>query len=268
MTTPAPAGAPLRPSRGCGRARGVFLRGSLAAWACAVCLLVSTAPAAALERTDFIALVDSVLKVEVQRRQGGYSLGSGVTVAAERVVTNCHVTRDALAIHVLHRGARLPVAAQRSDLRHDLCLLHVPSLESRPVTLGRAGALQVAQALDAVGYTGGIAPQTSEGRVEALHPYDGAPVIRSSTWFNSGASGGGLFDAGRRLVGVLTFRMRGAAHYYAAPVEWVQALLALPGDGDPVAPAPEGELPYWQWPAAQRPDFLQTDRARDGPDRP
>ena len=68
---------------------------------------------AALDPGTLIKLSTSVLKVEVIRVQGGYSLGSGVVVSADRVVTNCHVTRDARQIAVLQGGVRLPAQSQR-----------------------------------------------------------------------------------------------------------------------------------------------------------
>ncbi|GAP33932.1 hypothetical protein ISF6_1710 [Piscinibacter sakaiensis] len=234
-------------------------------------LLGAPAAAQALGREDFIALGGSVLKIEVLRRQGGYSLGSGVVVAPGRVVTNCHVTRDGVGIEVLRHGQRWPVAAQQADLHHDLCLLQVPGIGADAVArIGRAAGLQLAQPVHAVGFTGGLGLQASDGSVVALHRVDGAPVIRSSNWFTSGASGGGLFDAQRRLVGILTFRLRGgAAHYYAAPVEWVQALLDRAGaegaGAMPVAPIPGGEPAFWQAPAAAQPAFLRADALlRDG----
>ena len=45
-----------------------------------------------MEREVLTALNGSVLKLEVMRVQGGFSLGSGVVVAPEKIVTNCHVT--------------------------------------------------------------------------------------------------------------------------------------------------------------------------------
>jgi hypothetical protein len=217
---------------------------------------------AALDRAAFVSTGASVLQVEAQRERGGYSLGSGVVVAANRVVTNCHVTRDAREIRVLQGGLRWRVTAQSVDLDHDLCLLQVPDLPARTVELGRSADLRLGQEVTALGYTGGIGMQYSAGEVIALHNLDGGRVVRSTNWFNSGASGGGLFDDAGRLVGVLTFRLRGSSgHYFAAPVEWVQTLLdraAQAGD-EPVMPSDPQALPYWQKPAAAQPRFLRAD---------
>jgi hypothetical protein len=113
----------------------------------------------------------------------------------------------------------------------------------------------------ALGYTGGIGMQNSAGEVVSLHRLDGASVVQCSNWFSSGASGGGLFDDDGRLVGVLTFRLRGAnAYAFAAPVEWVQALIDGAGRGafTPAAPLDEQSLPYWQKPGADQPHFLRA----------
>jgi serine protease Do len=223
-------------------------------------LVVFAAPAAAaLDRAGVVALGASVLRVETMRDGGGSAFGSAVSIAADTVVTNCHVTRDARAIHVVFAGTRRSVAAQTADLDRDLCLLQVPGLGARSVPLGRSADLRVGQAVTAFGYTGGVSMQASAGEVVGLHPHDGARVIQASNRFSSGASGGGLFDDDGRLVGILTFRLRGsAAHYYAAPAEWLQRLLAGPDAWQAVAPLATDRLPYWQLPSDLQPAFLRA----------
>ena len=214
---------------------------------------------AEVERAAFIKLSASVLKVEVLRTQGGYALGSGVVVAAEQVVTNCHVTRDAKEIYVLRGGVRWRVLKQSGDADHDLCLLHAPGLVADPVELGSARSLALGQSVNALGYTGGIGIQNSPGEVLALHRLDGASVIRSSNFFSSGASGGGLFDDELQLVGILTFRLRGgSAHYFAAPMEWLRPLLQDRGRAQAVAPLGAHEVAYWQRPLERQPLFLRA----------
>lgn len=242
------------------RLAGKPLRDTVCSFAAVVGLagLVS-GPAWAVDREQFIALSASVLKVEVIRQQGGYSLGSGVVVDDQKIVTNCHVTRDATAVHVQKGGLRLPATAQAVDMAHDLCVLKVPAVRSDAVALGRGASLRAGQPVSAVGYTGGLGLQNSDGEVVALHPHDGAPVVQTTNWFSSGASGGGLFDRELRLVGILTFRMRGGeAHYFSAPAEWLAPLLADEAAYRPIAPIPPDQLPFWQWPIERQPEFLQA----------
>jgi serine protease Do len=226
-----------------------------------LCLwLAGPGPAqAALDRSQALQLSASVLKIEVLRAQGGYSLGSGVVVAPDRVVTNCHVTRDAGEIHVLRGGMRWTVEAQAADVEHDLCMLRVPRLPGTPARMGQAGQLKPGQAVSALGYTGGLGLQNSEGSVVALHKLDGSQVVQSTNWFTSGASGGGLFDDDARLVGILTFRLRGGhAHYFAAPVEWLQPLMAESAAWRKVSPLDPTAKAYWEKPRTDQPNFLQA----------
>jgi hypothetical protein len=216
---------------------------------------------AALDQAAYVHLAASVLRVEAPRARGGYAFGSAVAVAPDKVVTNCHVTREAQQIHVLRAGLRWPVQWQASDLSRDLCLLQVPGLEAQPVALGRAATLAIGQPVTALGYTGGLGIQNSAGEVVQLHRHDGAQVIQSTNWFSSGASGGGLFDDEGRLVGILTFRLRGGeSHYYAAPAEWVAQMLAETQRGTlrKVMPLDSQPLPYWQAGPAAQPRFLRA----------
>lgn len=214
---------------------------------------------AGVDRAAFIELSTKVLKIEVSRQQGGYSLGSGVLVAPNRMLTNCHVTRDAQEVYTYQHGMRLQAVAQVSDARRDLCLLFVPGLSGEGVALGRSNSLSEGQSVSAIGYTGGIGIQNSPGEVVVLHPFDGGKVIQSTNWFTSGASGGGLFDDDLRLVGIMTFRLRGGeAHYFSAPVEWVQDLLARQDDAQEIAPIAPTVLAFWQQPLGQQPRFLQA----------
>ena len=217
---------------------------------------------AALDQESYVRVGASVLRIEAPRVQGGFALGSGVAVASDKVVTNCHVTHDARAIHVLRGGLRFAASAQASDIEHDICLLDVPGLDAAAVPLGSGATLSVGQPLSALGYTGGLGLQNSPGEVLALHRFEGGHVIQTSSFFTSGASGGGLFDADGRLVGILTFRLRGGVgHYFSGPVEWVRGLL----DGssavrfEPVGPAPAGpRRPYWQALSDALPRFLRA----------
>ena len=216
---------------------------------------------AELDRARLVGLSASVLKIEALRPQGGFSLGSGVAVAAETVITNCHVIHDGRKISVLRGGVRWPAELQRSDFDRDLCLLRVPGLQASAVRVGRADQLMPGQPVVALGFTGGLGLQNSQGEVLALHRFDGSHVIRSSNWFNSGASGGGLFDEDLRLVGILTFRLRGGeTHYFAAPAEWLVPLLETPGAAgyNDVAPERSQQVAYWQRPFVEQPRFLKA----------
>ena len=68
-----------------------------------------------------------------------------------------------------------------------------------------------------------------------------------------------MFDDDLRLVGILTFRLRGGeAHYFSAPADWIKDLLARQADAREIASIPATELAYWQQPLTQQPRFLQA----------
>jgi hypothetical protein len=228
----------------------------------AACLLVSCfiSPAARanVDRAVFMRLAASVLKVEAVKDSGGVAIGTAVTVAPQRVVTNCHVTREAHSISLEKAGRRWKVMSQLADPEHDLCLLFAPGLKSAPVALGATLELLVGQPVVAVSYGGGVGMHFSEGAVTALHRFDGGPVVQSDAGFTAGASGGGLFDQDGSLVGVLTFRlpMRGA-YFFAAPVEWFCGRVHDAGRYAAIAPLPTGKS-YWERADAEQPYFLRA----------
>ena len=206
-----------------------------------------------------LSLAGSVLKVEAIKERGGYSLGTGVSVAPGKFVTNCHVTRDADKILLVRGGARWPAMAELSDPFLDLCVLEVPDLTEVPtIPLASARDLKLGQAVAAMGFTGGTGLQLHAGVVSGLHDLNGSMVIQTTTAFTSGASGGALFNEQGQLVGILTFRLRGAeGYYFSAPVDWIAARIGDPNDYVKVAPI-EGAKAFWAQPIESLPYFMQA----------
>jgi serine protease Do len=233
------------------------MRVAVAAWSLQN-LLAGASADLPLQPSAFVSVAAAVVRVEAQRQQGGISIGSGVTVAPSIVVTNCHVVRDALAIGISGGGAVWAVTGVSVDGVHDVCFLHVPSWNGRPVALGERSALRLGQSVAAIGFTGGAGKTMRFGRVQALHSLEGGRVVESDTPFTSGASGGGLFDAAGALVGLLTFRLRrGGGSYYSLPVAWIRD--RLPGDGDWAEVRPLADaLPFWQRDLDTLPYFMRA----------
>jgi tetratricopeptide (TPR) repeat protein len=220
-------------------------------------LLGATAAQADFDRRSLIQLGNSVLRIEAQEEDGRMQVGSGVVIAQERVVTNCHVTRRAGGITVVQAGSRWAVQSQVVDAEHDLCVLQVPGLPHAPVPVAGTDSLHEGQELAALGYTGGPALRISGGSVVALHQWEGHLVIQCSNGFTSGASGGGLFDREGRLVGILAFRLPGGrTNFYALPTEWLPDAAAQRARAASVRPH-EGQG-FWQRPMATLPPFLQA----------
>lgn len=225
----------------------------------AACLLVSRpAWAEPLDRKALARLGRSVLRIEAVNGSGRVAIGSGVIVADDRVMTNCHVTRGATRVMVIQGSASARADAQAAEVVHDLCLLRVPGLQAAAVPpVATARSLRQGEELVALGYTGGAGLQISSGRVVALHRWEGSHVIQCSNGFSSGASGGGLFDQNGALVGILMFRLPGGkAQFYAAPIDWLSER-----SGSELAFAPVQPLSgraFWEEAPDAQPWFLQA----------
>ena len=162
------------------------------------------------------------------------SLGSGVAIAATRIVTNCHVlaagiagdgrSRD-LAVDVKEPNQRTgrPARLAGADPARDLCVLDVPGLSAIAATLGSTRGLRVGQVVFAVGSPHGLELTLSGGLISSLRKTGEEPVIQTDAAMSPGSSGGGLFDAEGRLVGITSFGVRGGQNLnFALPVEWVK----------------------------------------------
>jgi len=194
----------------------------------------------------------SVLKVRVTTQTGARSYGSAVVIGPGKLVTNCHVVRNALHVE-LARGYELWTARlDAGSAERDLCVLAAPEVDAPPAVAGTAWALAPGDVVYAVGFPGGGPLVVSKGRVEALYAFKGARVIQTSAAFDPGASGGALFDEAGRLVGFLTFKApAGGTFHFAVPVDWVATLKGT-------ADAADAAQAFWEQVPEHRAHFLRA----------
>lgn len=160
------------------------------------------------------------------------SLGSAVVYAPGRLVTNCHVLAPGLGGEHRQLVVEIKAAGQQSgravrlasaDPERDLCILDAPGLDAKPVPLGTTRGLAVGQPVYAVGSPRGLELTLSGGLVSALRKTGIEPVIQTDAAVSPGSSGGGLFDAQGRLIGIVTFNVQGGQNLnFALPVEWIR----------------------------------------------
>ncbi len=217
--------------------------------ACALALPIAFPPAVAAGQSTahLIPLAATVLKVEAARNDGRTNVGTAVTVAPGVVVTNCHVTRKAASVRLVKGGGRWPAAGQVADWNHDLCFLSVPSWPGAPIRFASPTSLRLYAPVVAMGYTRGADLSMTRGMITGLHGYEGGHIIQSTSSFSSGASGGPLLDGEGRLIGVLTFRLRGnREHYFSVPAGWIQDRLPLASDAfQPLERSGDGHA-FWE----------------------
>jgi S1-C subfamily serine protease len=201
-----------------------------------------------------------IVRIVARGIDGRTGLGSGVPIAPDRVVTNCHVTRRASSIAIMvGAGFDAPsnaVVAQASDAEHDLCVLRTETpLPLAPVPIGSAP--RVGDRVVGLGFSGGITLRVHPGEVMGLFAFHGAEVLQTSTAFNLGASGGGLFNSANELVGIMTFRGRARiGQFYSLPVAWVARVLAE-RPFVPVVPQ-IADRAFWERDPADQPMFLRA----------
>lgn len=170
--------------------------------------------------------------------------GSGVVVDERRVITNCHVVREAAAVRVTWGENILPARVVLEDDERDLCQLDVPDLEAKPVKIRAVADVQVGETAFAIGNPLGLGLSVSNGIVSGVKEYQGQHMIFSSTPIAPGSSGGGLFDAEGRLIGVTSAMLsRGQNYNRSVPADDI-AQLARRGKAPKMTPDP-GPDPDW-----------------------
>jgi len=202
------------------------------------------------------SLNPSIVKVHTANKQGNHGVGSGVVVAKDHVVTNCHVIADAKGIHVTKYGVSYPPYALLADWKHDLCILKFEYLKLKPVNLGSNDKLQYETEVFGKNYGGNtVKPHTAVGAVKGIFDLNGYKIIQSSAWFSMGASGGGLFNDKGELIGITTFKTPGLGSFYSVPVEVIKKLLV---DNNDISITTLAESPFWDAPEKKLPFFMQV----------
>lgn len=167
---------------------------------------------------------------------GGRSRGSGVMVAAGKILTNCHVVAgNALSGLVVINSAtgertRVDRYSKLED-DEDVCLLNAPGAPEYPVEWGRSETLETGAALHTVSFPGNEGLTWSTGQLLRRETPSGMEVLISSNYCRPGVSGGPLFDDKGRLMGVTsagrTFR-GGGGECMSLTAETARQVLAKP----------------------------------------
>jgi len=204
------------------------------------------------------SLAAAVFKVRAVEASGKTRNGSAVLVAPGKLVTTCHVTHNAQAIELAQEGASWPAQEAFVDTGHDVCVLSAPALSRAiPAVLGVPDQLKLGDVVIAVGYPRGGSLTLASGTIKGLHPYEGARVLQVSAPFEQGASGGALFDAQGRLVGITAFKAVGGGDFhFALPLQWLsEHTLQNPSW---ISASDEAREAFWQRPRDRQPLFLQA----------
>lgn len=174
--------------------------------------VVASASAWALEPDALFARVDpSVWAVVATDAQGrSQSQGSAVVVGPGRLVTNCHVLARMTRFQVTKDNVSYGGRLEFPDPENDLCQIRVDNFSAPAVELAPRDTLRVGTRVYAIGIPQGRETTLSDGLLSGLRRDDAGQLlfVQTSAPISSGSSGGGLFDAEGRLIGITTFARR------------------------------------------------------------
>lgn len=138
---------------------------------------------------------------------GGRSRGSGVMVAPERIMTNCHVVAgNALSGLVVvnsatHERTKVDRYSKLED-DEDVCLLSAPGAPAFVAEWGRSESLDLGAITHTVSFPGNEGLTWSAGKLIRRETPLGMEVLLTSNYCRPGVSGGPLFDDAGRLIGI------------------------------------------------------------------
>jgi hypothetical protein len=156
-------------------------------------------------------------------------MGSGVVIAPDTLVTNCHVLAKAKRVAVKRDKVSIDAKLEMWDPQRDVCQIKAPNLNAPAVALGSTSALSVGQNVYAIGNPKGLDLTMSAGLLSSIRRNDKSQIIllQTSAAISGGSSGGGLFDDQGVLIGLTTIgSISGDAQNlnFAVPVDWVKEL--------------------------------------------
>lgn len=151
--------------------------------------------------------------------------GSGVVVAHEQVITNCHVLKKARTILAKSGTTKYMAKLLLPDVERDLCLLEVKGLTAPVAPASSMQAIKIGQKVYSIGAPRGLELSLTDGLVSSIRELKNNRLIQTSTPISPGSSGGGLFDDQARLVGITTMSLRDSQNLnFAIPVDYLKEL--------------------------------------------
>lgn len=160
----------------------------------------------------------SIFVVEALDQHGSViSFGSAValetivlvkTVSVNVLITNHHVIKDAASLRVKQGALSWEALIYEVDANNDLCLLVVVNLPAITTSFRQSSTLAIGERVYAIGTPEGLELTLSEGLISGLRKInDGGLLIQTTAPISHGSSGGGLFDANGKLVGITAFKL-------------------------------------------------------------
>ncbi|MGE0098775.1 MAG: S1C family serine protease [Hydrogenophaga sp.] len=150
--------------------------------------------------------------------------GSAVVIGAGSLITNCHVLVRAKRVTVSRENVTYGATLEHPDTERDLCQLKVANFTAPAITMAPAESLRVGSRVYAIGNPRGLETTISDGLLSGIRRSDtnDFTALQITVPISAGSSGGGLFDAQGRLIGITTFYIKeGQNLNFALPATWI-----------------------------------------------
>jgi Trypsin-like serine proteases, typically periplasmic, contain C-terminal PDZ domain len=158
-------------------------------------------------------------------KQTPISFGSGVVIAKNKVITNCHVLEEAIYVQIKYDNNFYYAELSNHDVKHDLCILKIDYLNAPIVSLRNSDTLRIGEKVYTIGAPLGLELNLADGLISSLRQSENANLIITNAPISPGSSGGGLFDSDANLIGITTLYLEGGQNLnIAIPVEWIKRL--------------------------------------------
>lgn len=144
-----------------------------------------------------------LLQAETQGKEGG-SGGSAVAISNHIILTNCHVTEGHNLFGIKLTDEWEIVDFVKGNKTADICAYKSNMVLSPINEVRNYETLQVGEKVYAIGSPEGLENTLSEGIISALRLDGKVKKIQFTAPMTHGSSGGALFDAQGRLIGITT----------------------------------------------------------------
>jgi hypothetical protein len=218
-------------------------------------LLFAIQPAHAIDQEKILAATQAVVMIRGYNDNGGLAYGSGVVVANNKVLTNCHIFRSTKQPWIARGEDTYNITSVQADRWHDLCLIGTSNMPFKAAIIVKNQSINRGKEVLSIGHSNGVPnPLTSMGVIKSTYNFEGSHVIRSTAQFRMGASGSGIFDMEGNLLGINTFKTPGRqAYFYSLPIEWLANLEKLPVE----TAFPVVGKAFWEEEDSKKPYFMQ-----------
>ena len=157
------------------------------------------------------------------------SLGSGVIVDDNLIVTNFHVVDDSYNGYIRMHNSDTPYKIDgyiNIDSKNDLALLKVTGVSSKGIQTSNA-IVEVGETVYASGNPQGLTGTFSDGIVSAKRTLEGKELIQITAPISPGSSGGPVVNSSGQLIGIAVGAYTNGQNLnFAIPTKYIETLLS------------------------------------------